>query len=154
MGRILRDARGTGRNVQVDLKTGLATPTDEEGATGVYYEVEGSGISLRVAGVQLHLQVRSLIFPVRYKTEIRWTPDYAKGTCTFRVEDDERAVEVTYPGWWVELGLDPDDVAWVPERHEEEDFVAFLYETIKDRARRDAFFEKWSTAAKARKPKA
>lgn len=140
--RTLRDARA-GTFVALDERTGLATPVTAQSAVGVYYELEGVGVSLLVVDGGLRLQIGRESFDAA-QIQLCYRHDFEAGTTRFEVRAGISTTALSYPAWWAVLGLSPEQVRFEPERDEDEDFLAFIAQTVNDPERRASFCAQWS----------
>lgn len=78
--------------------------------------------------------------------KLEYCHDWEAGMTMFSaVVADGRAVRITYRSWWAELGLDADDVRFVPERDEEEDYMAFIVAVSSDAGAVQRLVDRWAT---------
>ncbi len=131
--------------------TGRTSPTVKEDAVGVHYEVAGVGVSLFVDRGHLLLQLGRDRFEAA-EASVRYRHDFETGTTEFVVEGGGRKAAVSYPAWWAELGLAPEEVMFTPEQDEQEDFLAYLAGVLATDAAQARFRSRWSREPSAKNP--
>lgn len=112
---------------------------------GNCYAVAERWVALYADGGGLILQIGTEKFALDAgATKLEYHHDWRAGETHFAASDPARRVALRYPSWWAKIGLKPAQVKFEPERDEDEDNLAYIYEVWKDPAQQQRLATLWA----------
>lgn len=136
----LSRVHGPRQVVLFDVATGQTAPADPTDAViqGNFSIVEGHTCAVYVDDHVLFFQMGAERWPLAEPaTKVRYRHDFNAHTTVFTI--DGKSIE--YPAWWIG---DPLFEPPVPERDEEEDYLAYVCEVHRNRSLQASLVEAWS----------
>jgi hypothetical protein len=126
MHRILNSHRAAPKQAIYDDQTGEVVGVVKGRPTGSIVRHAEPLIAVYEELGDIVVQIETERFPLS-SSRLVYRHDLERGLTLFHVSFEGAERTLWYPAWWAELGLDPEEIRFQPERDEEEDILGWLY---------------------------